>query len=89
MVRALGVGGGGAGVRLRRRGQGLGAANNLGSKKHPPPPPNKKPPPGSYDYQLTVPVLDAGGADIETVARWEGVELMRCRCGAPECRGLI
>jgi hypothetical protein len=43
----------------------------------------------SYDYQLSVPVLDAGGADLETVARWEGVELMRCRCGAPTCRGVV
>ncbi|KIY96523.1 putative myeloid/lymphoid or mixed-lineage leukemia [Monoraphidium neglectum] len=42
-----------------------------------------------YDYQLSVPVLDAGGADLETVARWEGVELMRCRCGAPTCRGVV
>jgi hypothetical protein len=36
-----------------------------------------------------VPVVDAGGASLEQVARWEGVELMRCRCGAPACRGLI
>ena len=43
----------------------------------------------SYDYQLSVPVLDAGGASLEDVARWQGVELMRCRCGAAACRGLI
>ncbi|KAI8465999.1 MAG: hypothetical protein J3K34DRAFT_524920 [Monoraphidium minutum] len=42
-----------------------------------------------YDYQLSVPVLDTGGADLQAVAAWEGVELLRCRCGAPECRGLI
>jgi hypothetical protein len=34
-------------------------------------------------------VLDAGGASLEEVARWEGVQLMRCRCGAKNCKGLI
>jgi hypothetical protein len=36
-----------------------------------------------------MPVLDAGGADVAAVARWDGVELIKCACGAPNCRGLI